>query len=345
MLSNSELKHHYHPAKGWMNDPNGIAFFNGYYHVFYQHAPHFENPWKEPIVWGHARTKDFLHWEELPVALHADKDYDRRGVWSGTAAVKDGILYLFYASVDGDDRQRISLARSRDGMTFEKYPGNPIIRDFPADGGKDFRDPAILCGETENYLVIASGNPEKRTGNLLLYRSRGFTDWEYAGVLYEYADCKFCECPSFVRYGDRYLLSVSVVELSGEHYFEVLYGDFDGKRFVPEIVSHFQKGPDEYAGQIFRAPDGRCILISWLTGWGYGDSEKCIGCLSLPLEITAANGLLRAYPVGEVRHLLDGNDVLTDAYLEERFVRSGEEVHIRVLKEASVPEKHDEPGK
>ena len=68
-----KLKYHYRPSKGWVNDPNGLVYFQGYYHVFYQHAPDYETPWKQPMHWGHARTKDFLKWEELPVALFPDK--------------------------------------------------------------------------------------------------------------------------------------------------------------------------------------------------------------------------------------------------------------------------------
>ena len=70
---------HYRPEKNWINDPNGLVYFQGYYHVFYQHAPHFEAPWHEAMHWGHARTKDFLTWEELPIALAPDRDYDRDG--------------------------------------------------------------------------------------------------------------------------------------------------------------------------------------------------------------------------------------------------------------------------
>ena len=77
-----KLKYHYRPAKGWINDPNGLVYFQGYYHVFYQHAPDHEVPWKQPMHWGHARTKDFLHWEELPVALYPDKDYDNNGCYT-----------------------------------------------------------------------------------------------------------------------------------------------------------------------------------------------------------------------------------------------------------------------
>ena len=116
------LHYHYRPRHGWVNDPNGLVFYKGYYHVFYQHEPDSERPWYEPRHWGHARTKDFLTWEELPVSLYPDAAYDNKGCWSGTAIVKDDVLYLFYASLYGEDKkQTISIAYSSDGIHFEKY--------------------------------------------------------------------------------------------------------------------------------------------------------------------------------------------------------------------------------
>ena len=82
-----KLQYHYKPEKGWINDPNGLVYFDGYYHIFYQHSPNYEVPGKEPIHWGHARTKNFVEWEELPIALYPDKFYDDEGCWSGTAIV------------------------------------------------------------------------------------------------------------------------------------------------------------------------------------------------------------------------------------------------------------------
>ena len=83
------LKYHYQPEKGWLNDPNGLVYFKGYYHIFYQYAPNHQMPFLEPMCWGHARTKDFITFEELPIALAPDKPYDKDGCFSGTAIVKD----------------------------------------------------------------------------------------------------------------------------------------------------------------------------------------------------------------------------------------------------------------
>lgn len=327
-LSNAVLKYHFHPKKGWLNDPNGLSFFGGKYHLFFQHLPGSEYPDGSPMHWGHAVTKDFLNFEELEPALKPDMPYDAGGVWSGTAIEKDGKLYAFYASVDGNGRQTVSVACSENGVDFEKYPGNPVISEYPEDGSADFRDPAVLYDKGRYYMVIASADRKKNTGNLLLYTSENVFDWEYLGVLREYADCRYCECPSFVKYCDGYILSVSVCPNRERHYFEVMYGDFDGRAFTAETVSHFQKGPDEYAGQIFRAPDGRNILISWIPGWDYQPKGKCIGCLSLPLELTAADGKITAYPVEEVRSLVSADGTVIDGYIKEEYVNRGEEVKI-----------------
>lgn len=328
MLSNNQLKFHYHPQKGWMNDPNGLCSFRGEYHLFYQHCPEYEIPWKESMHWGHCVTNDFLNFKELPVALFPDEHYDCGGVWSGTAISHEDKLYLFYASVDENGKQTISVAMSEDGMHFEKYEGNPVISQPPADGSKDFRDPAILVTENGKYLVIASADRKKNTGNVLLYKSDDLFSWEYVGVLIEYENAKYCECPSFVCDGDEYILSVSVVPNELPHYFEVMKGSFDGSTFKPRIVSHFQKGPHEYAGQIFRDSQNRNILISWVPGWDFQPEEKCIGCLSIPLEIKEKDNKLLAYPVDELKHLVDENGSIIDAYIKEEFINEGEEVEI-----------------
>ena len=328
MLTNSALKYHYHPVKGWLNDPNGLCDFGGLRHVFYQYCPDSETP--SVAKWGHAITKDFLNWQELSVAIDTDMPYDANGVWSGTAIVKDGRMYAFYASRDGDRKQAISVAFSDDGIHFEKYSGNPIISEYPPEGSADFRDPAVMEFDGRYYMLVGSADTRKGSGTLLLYESFDLLAWNYSGVLREYPDCYSCECPSFVRMDGGVIVAVSNRPKSGGHYFEVMYGQFDGRRFEPQIVSHFQKGPDEYAGQIYRDEKGRAVLISWISGWQYQPKEKCIGCLSLPLEFTIADGRIKAYPVEEVRHLIGPDGCVTDAYIKETYVNGGEEVYIEL---------------
>ncbi len=301
-------KFHFRPAKGWINDPNGLVWFKGWYHVFYQHAPDHEVPWKQPMHWGHARTKDFISWEELPVALAPGAPYDGGGCWSGTAIVKDGRLYLFYAAITAVST--IAVAVSDDGVNFKKYEGNPVISGYPSDGGPDFRDPAV-CRTDDGYCcVVASGNPEKKTGNLLLYKSGDLLNWNYSGVMCEWSGCKYAECPSLVKAENGlYLLSASVCPLDTDHYFSVMYGAFSGNRFTIGQVSEIDKGPDQYAGQIFRDNAGRNILIAWIPGWKYaGFAERDIGCMSVPREIKLKDGLITAFPVKELQHLIKTED-------------------------------------
>lgn len=359
--------YHYKPAKGWVNDPNGLVFFKGYYHIFYQHAPDFETPWKQPMHWGHARTKDFINWEELPVALCPDKPYDDRGCWSGTATVKDDTLYLFYASMcrpKGAEKSvsTVSAAYSTDGIHFEKYENNPVISRYPSDGGPDFRDPAVCRADDGYYLVMASGNPETGTGRLLLYKSGDLFDWEYKGIMCEWPNCKFTECPSLVQAGDRYLLSASVCPVDKKHYFSIMFGRFSGEKFISEQSGEIDKGPDQYAGQIFRDHRGRNLLISWIPGWSYnGYAEKDVGCMSVPREIKLVDGDVCGYPVEELQYLLKDEDpavkrtetgfiiertgrapvvhdgrvnelkILRDGYILEAFVNGGREIYSVLL--------------
>ncbi|MBQ7740966.1 MAG: glycoside hydrolase family 32 protein [Eubacterium sp.] len=299
--------YHFRPEKGWINDPNGLVQFRGYYHIFYQHSPNFETPWHESMHWGHARTKDFIHFEELPVALFPDKDYDRDGCWSGTAIVKDDMLYLFYACVR-DGKQAVAVACSSDGINFEKYEGNPVIASFPPDGSPDFRDPAVCFAQGKYWCVMASGNREKNTAVLLLYESEDLLHWKYNGIMREWQNAKFAECPSFVKLSDNYLLAASVCK-EDSHCFSLAVGSFKNGRFISENESTLDRGPDRYAGQIFSDNKGRAILISWVPGWDYvGYKQRDIGCMSLPCEITYENKKLRAYPLFEVKQLLSESD-------------------------------------
>lgn len=314
---------HYRPARGWINDPNGLVWFRGYYHIFYQHAPHYETPWHESMHWGHARTKDFLHYEELPVALFPDRPYDRDGCWSGTAIVKDDVLYLFYACVCGDT-QAVAAAYSEDGLHFEKCAENPVIATYPAEGSPDFRDPAVCFADGKYRCVMASGNREKHTAVLLQYESGDLLHWQYRGVMREWENAKFAECPSFVPFGEKYLLAASVCRAEG-HCFSIAVGSFRQDRFVPEITGEVDHGPDQYAGQIFRDPSGRALLLSWIPGWNYaGYRARDVGCMSLPREITVRDGRLCAYPAAEVRHLLKEADPALQRTVEGfRIQRAG----------------------
>ncbi len=363
----NELKYHFRPKKGWINDPNGLVYYKGYYHVFYQHSPDFEVPCRQPMHWGHARTKDFLHWEELPVALFPDKEYDASGCWSGTAIEKDGRLYLFYASIrvqKGQEHsiQTVSVACSDDGIHFQKYEENPVIASYPEDGSPDFRDPAVCCIDGVYYCVMASGNDRAQSARLLLYKSSDLFSWDYVGILCQWERGRFAECPSFLTSGGKTLLAASVCPIDKEHYFSLMFGRFDAGKFHIEHASSVDKGPDQYAGQVFCDHKGRNLLLAWIPGWGYeAYAPKDIGCMSVPREIKCRDGKITAYPIEEMQYLLKDEDeavmrtedgfviarkgreavvyrgkiddlkILRDGYVVEVFVNGGEEVYTALL--------------
>ncbi len=350
----ADLKLHYHPKKGWVNDPNGLVYFDGYYHLFYQHAPNSEVPFSVPMHWGHARTKDFIHWEELPVALYPDMPYDDDGCWSGTAAVKDGRLYLFYASVhkiqiktetQPEIRvESVSVAYSDDGINFTKYEGNPVIPGYPEDGSSDFRDPAVTCINGKYYCVMATAFPAKQLGRLLIYESEDLFNWTYGGIMCEWENSRYAECPSFMEAEDgKYLLTASVVSVSGKETFAVMYGSFNDGVFGIEVSQVVDKGPDQYAGQVFRDPKGRNLMITWMPGWSYARKfDRDIGTFTVPREMKLVGGKVYAYPVEELQcYLKDSDEALRlteDGFIIERqgrapVVYEGEIRELKVLRD------------
>ncbi|MBQ1376981.1 MAG: glycoside hydrolase family 32 protein, partial [Lachnospiraceae bacterium] len=204
--------------------------------------------------------------------------------------------------------QRVSCAFSEDGIHFTKYDKNPVISTYPEDGGPDFRDPAAAVIDGKSYIVMASGHPETKTANLLLYESEDLFNWTYRGVMREWADSLFTECPSFMKTDAGYLLAASVCS-EAKRYFSVMYGTFADGKYTIVSSGEPDKGPDQYAGQAFKDPKGRTLLITWIPGWRYaGYREKDIGCMSVPRELTCKDGTIRAFPAEEVRHLLKKED-------------------------------------
>ena len=206
---NMDYRHRFHimPPLGWMNDPNGFSLFRDDYHLFYQYYP-FDSTWG-PMHWGHAKTTDFMQWEHLPVALVPSEDYDKNGIFSGTAIVVEDELRLYYTGhideqlndlydenlmkIDepkigttyNQARQVQCLAISKDGINFEKSLNNPILtsEDIPANGRvEDFRDPKVWQYEGKYYLVAGSKRKDF-IGQVLFYKSDDGVQWTYMNQL------------------------------------------------------------------------------------------------------------------------------------------------------------------
>lgn len=301
---------HYHlmPPAHWMNDPNGLVYFQGYYHVFYQHHPY--GPQWGPMHWGHARTKDFITWEHLPMALAPSEDYDAGGCFSGSAVEKDGVLHLFYTGVREEGGKLIQvqcLATSRDGIRFRKDHRNPLITNFPPEGSVDFRDPKVWQHGGKWYMALGSGNDGR--GKVLLYRSNDLSQWDYMGVAAKSDGTQgtIWECPDLFPLGDKHVLLVSPM---GTEPRRVLYAvgemDYEVGKFQAETWGELDKGPDFYAPQTFFGTDRR-IMLAWMQSWeGEIPSQKhnWAGALTLPRELMLDSARrLQIRPLPELKRL------------------------------------------
>lgn len=303
------LKYHFEPRRGWMNDPNGLCWFGGRYHAFFQHYPH-DTRWG-PMHWGHAVSDDLIHWEELEIALYPDMPYENSGgCFSGSAVEKDGKLYLFYTSVSEELGQTQSCAVSTDGVHFEKLADNPLISAPPPEGSADFRDPKVSRIGDSWYMVCGSGRDG--VGKVLLYRSEDLLHWDYVGVLFEGEEYgPVIECPDLFELDGQFVLMFSLIGRK-EAAVRFLVGDFDGRHFTPRQCCAPEQGPQFYAPQTFPGPDGRRILIGWLYDWQkpLDEGAEYAGALTIPRELRLRDGQLLNYPVAEARALLQSSDEL-----------------------------------
>lgn len=297
-------RYHFLPPANWMNDPNGCIQWRGDYHLFYQYTP--DRPVSGVKHWGHAVSRDLVHWEHWPIALSPTPGGpDKDGCWSGSAVDHRGVPTLIYTGVSP---QVQCIATSADGMrTWHKYVGNPVIA-APPPGviAKDFRDPYVWHEEDGWHAVIGSGVQDVG-GIALLYRSPDLIHWEYLGPLYtgrKEETGTIWECPNFFPLGEKWVLIVSPIPLRRTIYFVGRYADH---RFEPELRGEVDLGGHYYAPQTFADERGRRIMWGWL--WEGRSREAQIaagwaGVMSLPRILTLrADGRLGIDPAPEVGRL------------------------------------------
>ena len=315
------LHYHFMPKAYWLNDPNGLVYYDGYYHVFYQHHPY--SPDWGPMHWGHARTKDFIDWEHLPIALAPSEDYDADGCFSGSAVVENGVLHLFYTGhriIDGKITQVQCRATSSDGLHFAKDPHNPLICAHPPEGSGDFRDPKVWRHHGTWFMALGSG--KDGIGKVLLYKSSDLSQWRYVGVVAESDGTQgtVWECPDIFPLGGRHVLVTSPI---GAERRKVIYFvgdmDYDSGKFTAEYTGDLDHGPDFYASQSFFGTERR-ILQAWMDAWESiipSKRDNWAGALTIPRELTFdTNGHLRNRPLPELQGLRKGQVCATDILLE-----------------------------
>lgn len=310
---------------GWINDPNGFSCYQGEYHLFFQYHP-YDNNWG-PMHWGHVKTKDFIHWERLPVALAPEMEYDKAGCFSGSAVEtpegKHLLMYTGVYRVPGEfgmteDRQVQCIAIG-DGVNYEKVPENPVLTggDLPEGGSiRDFRDPKIWYDAEERaYYSVIGNRPADGSGAILLFRSEDGIHWNYVTTIdrCENQYGRMWECPDFFPLDGEQVLLVSPQEMKQMGLeFHVgngtmcLMGDYDKKthQFDRKRVHAIDYGLDFYAPQTLETTDGRRIMVAWMQNWAtchsQPDQTRWYGEMTLPRELTIEQGRLYQRPVREL---------------------------------------------
>ena len=318
---------HFSPPKNWLNDPNGLVYYDGVYHLFYQYNPN-DIVWND-MHWGHATSSDLLHWVHHPIALTPDPDglgYIFSGCalvdWNNSsglgAANKPPLIALFtHSSTTGEQVQ--SLAYSNDsGTTWEQYSANPVL---PNLGNSDFRDPKVFWDEQSNHwvMVVASGSL------IQFFHSGNLIEWTH---FFDFGECSGAhggtwECPDLFPLNmpgtqdQKWILLVSLNPGgpnggSGTQYF---IGDFDGQRFTPDHsdVRWLDFGPDNYAGVTWSdspMPAQNRVLIGWMSNWRYANTVPTSpwrGVMTVPRELalvqTSAGVRLGSKPIEEFDRL------------------------------------------
>jgi len=298
---------HFRPPANWMNDPNGPIFSGGELHLFYQHNP-YGDKWGH-MHWGHAKSRDMVHWEQLPIALWPSLEAGEEHCFSGTAAAAEGgKTMLFYTSVapaGGRANEQWTAFSSGSLLTWEKGPHNPLLR-LGENGvpsfGREWRDPFIFRADGAAYMVLGADTESEAVIPIFKAESAALDQWKYLGVLFRKpkSEIEFFECPNFFQVDGRWVLITSPYRR-----LEYWVGDFDAgtPSFTPERHGILDYGAGEsanfYASNIVYTPDQRCILLGWVRGFPEGKGWN--GCLALPREVHLdAEGNLLQTPVREL---------------------------------------------
>lgn len=292
--------YHFTPLYGWMNDPNGMVYKDGEYHLYFQYNP-YGSKWGN-MHWGHAVSKDLVHWEHLDPAIARDPVGH---IFSGSSVVdkkntagfgKNAIIAIYTNnSVNHDEVQCIAYSNDN-GRTFTKYEGNPVLTPF--DGLKDFRDPKVFWYEKGKcWYMIVSADKETR-----FYKSKNLKKWDYVSAFGKGLGQQPCqyECPDFFQLpvnGDKNNMKwVMTMNINPGCWFggsatEYFVGDFDGKQFTcPDAkdVKWMDWGKDHYATVTFSNTGDRVLAITWMSNWQYANLtpfKQNRGANGLPREL------------------------------------------------------------
>jgi fructan beta-fructosidase len=371
---------HYHftPVKGWMNDPNGLVYYKGEYHLFYQHYPD-STVWG-PMHWGHAVSRDLLHWDHLPIALYPDS---LGMIFSGSAVMDSNntsglgtpekppliAVYTYHnpsrEKQGRTDFQYQGLAFSVDkGRNWNKYTGNPILT---GSGKTDFRDPKVVwhAGTNQWIMILAVKD------HVEFYRSPDLLSWRYAGKFGEAngSHGRVWECPDLFELPVEnttekkwvLLLSINPGAPNGGSGTQYFIGQFNGDTFEAETADTLwlDYGKDNYAGVTWSnipANEERRLFMGWMSNWEYGNvvpTRSWRSAMTIPRELvltqTDAGLRLASRPAREFLHAgvpmnttgnwREGMKLPASALVSLRITRPDDTTRVKVIFSNEVNER------
>jgi fructan beta-fructosidase len=330
---------HFSPEANWMNDPNGLVFFDGEYHLFYQYYPD-STVWG-PMHWGHAISKDLVHWTHLPVALYPDSlgyifsgsavvdEKNTSGLASGNTPAIVAVFTYHNPKLEASGSvsyQSQGIAYSTDkGRTWTKYSGNPVL---PNPGKNDFRDPKVFWHEATGKWIMILATYDR----VQIYSSRDLKSWNFESELGVNAGAHggVWECPDLFPLKVResevtkwvMLVSINPGGPNGGSATQYFTGSFNGHNFIPDSTNErwIDWGTDDYAGVTYSGipdTDGRRLFIGWMSNWNYAKvvpTDVWRSAMTVPRELSLIKGnegfVLVSEPIEELNALRIGSKLL-----------------------------------
>ena len=305
--------YHFYAPKGWINDPNGIIYFNDSYRIFFQYNP-YENYWKDISI-GVAKSKDLLKFDSFKVALAPNKEVD--GIFSGSViSNEEGLHLIFTKHIEKPNyrKESISAGFSYDGYNFTT-DFKEIVKEhtLPLYDTENFRDPYIYKEKNTYYLFIASKDKEENLGKVIVLKSKTLDNFEYAfeiGPLEVFGE--MVECPSIGKLCENYILVYSKIAKDNDGNdthttgYLVLDMDLENNYFAILTCGELDRSRDFYAPQLFKTKESELALISWFESWDYkpieqaNDLRSC-GIFTYPRLLAIENGFVVQKPYKEIQ--------------------------------------------
>ena len=309
---------HIEPPWGLLNDPNGLIWYKGNYHVFFQWNRFAKDHSNK--AWGWCVSSDFVHWQFRGSALLPDQPYDAQGVYSGSAMEINGRLCLYYTGNVKQNGCRTSsqcLAISEDGLHFQKQ--GPLIT-TPSGYTEHVRDPKVIAAPNGGYWMVLGAQQRNGFGAVLLYTSMDGFQWAPYGTVGLSQEYQMIECPDLFVLGEKKVLlycpqhrdNATDSALNSFSAYKVLDDQPDAMPQQTDLDIDWQRldeGFDFYAPQTFLTPDGRRVLLGWMSRMegeeetAFAEKEPRVHCLTMPRELLLQGNRLCQRPVKELRQL------------------------------------------